>query len=155
MSLTKRQIREAFDLFDSDQRGAIQASELELILKSLGFVDLPKQEINALMRSMDKSVSLGNLNRSGEIEYPEFEAAVLKMNQAGSIDEIWTAYKLFDLNQTGRITFEDLKRVAAEQNPVVGDDVLRRILEECAVYPQKGLSFEEWKVIMTSVFRGK
>eukprot|EP00760_Papus_ankaliazontas_P033608 PhM_4_TR6499/c0_g1_i1/m.61595/K16465/CETN1; centrin-1 len=143
MSLTTDQIREAFELFDSDCSGAINAEELELVLKGLGFVDMPKQEISALMKKMDK-------DNSGEIEFPEFEAVVSKMTQRGTLDEIWKAYKLFDVDQKGRITMDDLKRVASEEATKVEDDVLQRILKECCEYPSKGMSFEEWKHIMLS-----
>eukprot|EP00759_Apiculatamorpha_spiralis_P057048 PhF_6_TR8378/c0_g1_i1/m.13125/K16465/CETN1; centrin-1 len=144
MSLTQQQIREAFDLFDADCSGAISASELELILKGLGFADMPKQEINALVKAMDT-------DGSGEIEYPEFEKSVLKLSQPGSLDEIWKAYKLFDVEQKGRITLADLKRVAAEQENPIPEDVLKHVLKVVCEYDTKGISFDEWKHVMTSL----
>ena len=65
-ALTDEQIKEAFNLFDADGSGAIDAEEMALAMKGLGFGDQPREEIEKMIRSIDTDAN-------GLIEYPEFE----------------------------------------------------------------------------------
>jgi len=47
------EIREAFDLFDTDKDGAIDYHELKVAMRALGF-DLKKAEVLKLLRDYDK-----------------------------------------------------------------------------------------------------
>lgn len=47
----KHEIREAFDLFDTDKDGAIDYHELKVAMRALGF-DLKKAEVLKLLRRM-------------------------------------------------------------------------------------------------------
>merc|ERR1711898_39348 len=49
----KGELREAFDLFDTDGSGAVDASELHTAMKALGF-EPKKEEIAKMVREMDK-----------------------------------------------------------------------------------------------------
>merc|ERR1711935_1044868 len=86
----KQEIREAFDLFDTDGSGAIDAKELKVAMRALGF-EPKKDEIRKMISDIDK-------DGDGTIDF----------------DEIMMAFRLFDDDQTGKITFKNLKRVAKE-----------------------------------------
>jgi len=60
----KQEIKEAFDLFDTDKTGTIDYHELKVAMRALGF-DVKKQEVLGLMREYDRE---GN----GAIEYIDF-----------------------------------------------------------------------------------
>eukprot|EP01063_Lacrimia_lanifica_P036478 TRINITY_DN7249_c0_g2_i1.p3 TRINITY_DN7249_c0_g2~~TRINITY_DN7249_c0_g2_i1.p3 ORF type:complete len:147 (+),score=74.66 TRINITY_DN7249_c0_g2_i1:59-499(+) len=144
MALTKDQIKEAFNLFDCDGSGAIDASEMSLVLKGLGFTECSERDVQAMVKAITDG--------SGSVEYKEFEKLVLgRMDKAGSAEEIWRAYHLFDPAKTGRISFEDLKRVAQMEDPCVGDDEVMRVLNAVAEVPERGISLDEWKHVMQSV----
>lgn len=49
----RQEIKEAFDLFDSDKDGAIDYHELKVAMRALGF-DLKKAEVLKLLRDHDK-----------------------------------------------------------------------------------------------------
>eukprot|EP00755_Sulcionema_specki_P036086 Sspe_Gene.2512::Locus_835_Transcript_1_1_Confidence_1.000_Length_693::g.2512::m.2512/K16465/CETN1; centrin-1 len=145
MALTPEQIKEAFNLFDADGSGSIDASEMKLVLKGLGFTDITEGEIKAMIQTIDT-------DRSGSVEYKEFEEMVLRrMKEAGSPEEINKAYNLFDTESRGRITFEDLKRVALLEDPTIGDDEVQRVLECVAQNPDRGITYQEWKDVMLSL----
>ena len=50
----KQEIREAFDLFDSESSGAIDAKELKVAMRALGF-EPKKEEIRKILSEVDKS----------------------------------------------------------------------------------------------------
>ena len=49
----KQEIREAFELFDTDKTGTIDYHELKVCMRALGF-DVKKQEVLNLMREYDR-----------------------------------------------------------------------------------------------------
>ena len=67
MALTeeqKQEIREAFDLFDTDGSGSIDAKELKVAMRALGF-EPKREEIKKLISEVDK-------DGTGVIDFPEF-----------------------------------------------------------------------------------
>ncbi|KAL5258094.1 hypothetical protein ACHWQZ_G012895 [Mnemiopsis leidyi] len=55
----KEELREAFDLFDSDKDGVIDYHELKVAMKALGF-DVKKAEVLKLLKDYDRDGS-GNM----------------------------------------------------------------------------------------------
>merc|ERR1712072_886802 len=60
----KQEIKEAFDLFDTDGSGSIDSKELKVAMRALGF-EPKKEEIQKMISDVDD-------DGSGTIEYPEF-----------------------------------------------------------------------------------
>ena len=103
----KQEIREAFDLFDTDGSGTIDAKELKVAMRALGF-EPKKEEIKKMISDIDK-------DGSGTIDFSEFlEMMTAKMSERDSREEILKAFRLFDDDETGKISFRNLKRVAKE-----------------------------------------
>ena len=50
----KKEIKDAFDLFDTSGSGTIEGKELKVALRALGF-DPKKEELTQLISKMDKS----------------------------------------------------------------------------------------------------
>ena len=88
--------REAFDLFDADNSGVIDAKELKVVLRALGF-EPTKEEIRKLIADADK-------DGSGTINFDEFIAIMQsKMGERDSREEMVKAFRLFDDDETGMI----------------------------------------------------
>ena len=60
----RQEIKEAFDLFDTDKSGTIDYHELKVAMRALGF-DVKKQEVTKLMQEYDRT-------ESGHVEYNDF-----------------------------------------------------------------------------------
>ncbi len=60
----KQEIREAFDLFDTDGSGTIDVKELKVAMRALGF-EPKKDEVKKMIMEVDK-------NGSGSIDFNEF-----------------------------------------------------------------------------------
>ena len=119
----KQEIKEAFDLFDTDKTGTIDYHELKVAMRALGF-DVKKQEVLALMKEFDRE-------GSGQIEYHDFlEIMTGKISERDPIEEILKAFKLFDEDNTGRISLRNLRRVARELGESLSDDELQAMIDE-------------------------
>merc|ERR1711959_657944 len=95
-SLTEEQrqeLREAFDLFDTDGSGAVDAAELHTAMKALGF-EPKKEEIAKMVREMDK-------DGDATVDFEEFCIMLAeKMNQKDGKEELLKGFKLFDDDNT-------------------------------------------------------
>ena len=77
-----RSVREAFTLFDSDGDGAIDASELKVAMRALGFASQEEGEIDAEIARMMADLDGGG---KGSINFDEFlEAVTTKAAASGA-----------------------------------------------------------------------
>ena len=94
----KQEIREAFDLFDTDGSGSIDAKELKVAMRALGF-EPKKEEIKKMIADIDT-------DGSGTIDFNEFlEMMTAKMSERDPMEEIIKAFRLFDDDETGAVPF--------------------------------------------------
>ncbi|XP_069781302.1 centrin-2-like isoform X3 [Narcine bancroftii] len=114
----KQEIREAFDLFDTDGTGTIDVKEIKVAMRALGF-EPKKEEIRKMISDIDKE-------GSGSIDFNDFLAMMAqKMSEKDSKEEILKAFRLFDDDGTGKISFKNLKRVAKELGENLTDEELQ------------------------------
>merc|ERR1711967_56744 len=119
----RQEIREAFDLFDTDGSGTIDAKELKVAMRALGF-EPKKEEIKKMIADIDK-------DGSGTIDFDEFlQMMTAKMSEKDSREEILKAFRLFDDDETNKITFKNLKRVAKELGENMTDEELQEMIDE-------------------------
>lgn len=119
----KNDIKEAFDLFDSAGSGKIDAKDLKVAIRALGF-EPKKEEIKKMIADIDK-------DGTGKISYDNFvQLMSSKMAEKDSKEEIMKAFRLFDDDETGKISFKNLKRVAKELGENLTDDELQEMIDE-------------------------
>merc|ERR1711959_322760 len=84
-----RECREAFELFDTDSSGSIDAKELKTAMRALG-LDATSDEIRKMITDINK-------DGSGTIELEEFIGMMsARMGASDSREEIEKVFKLFD-----------------------------------------------------------
>lgn len=89
-------------MFDTSGSGTIEAKELKVALRALD-IEPSKDEIKQLIGKFDK-------DGSGRIDFHEFlDIMMIKMSERNSSAELENAFKLFDMDGDGLISFEDLK----------------------------------------------
>jgi centrin-1 len=119
----KQEIREAFDLFDTDGSGTIDTKELKVAMRALGF-EATKEELRKLVAQVDK-------DGSGTVDFTEFLGMMTaKMGDRDSREEMIKAFRLFDDDETGKISFRNLKRVAIELGETISDEELQEMIDE-------------------------
>ncbi|CAF0746074.1 unnamed protein product [Adineta steineri] len=119
----KTEIREAFDLFDADGSGTIDVKELKVAMRALGF-EPKKEEIKKMITDIQKE-------NAGTIDFNDFlQLMSHKMAEKDSKEEILKAFRLFDDDSTGKISFKNLKRVAKELGENLTEEELHEMIDE-------------------------
>ena len=84
-------------------------------MRALGF-EPKREEIKKMIADVDT-------NNSGVIDYNEFiDMMTQKMAERDPREEMLKAFRLFDDDETGKINFRNLKRVAKELGENMTDD---------------------------------
>ncbi|CCW65498.1 unnamed protein product [Phytomonas sp. EM1] len=130
------EIKDAFDLFDTDGSGTIDAKELKVAMRALGF-EPRKEELQQLLSDFipHKKTASGrhdddDLNLD-VITYPQFVHIMSKkMTERDPREEMIKAFRMFDDDETGKITFKNLKRVAMELGENMTDAELQEMIDE-------------------------
>ena len=119
----KQEIKEAFDLFDTDGSGTIDAKELKVAMRALGF-EPKKEEIRKMIADVDK-------DGSGVIDFPDFlDMMTSKMAERDPREEMIKAFRLFDDDESGKISFKNLKGVAKELGENMTDEEIQEMIDE-------------------------
>ena len=108
------EIKEAFDLFDSDLSGTIDVKELRGAMTAHGLAMTNEK----IMEILDKVDSDSN----GRIDFEEF-LTIMSSRMDDSDKGIENIFRIFDGAGEGKITVEDLQRIAEQlgDNPQPGD----------------------------------
>ena len=110
-------------MFDTDGSGTIDAKELKVAMRALGF-EPSKEEIRKLISQIDK-------DKDGNVDFSEFLTMMtMKMGERDSKEEMVKAFRLFDDDETGKISFRNLKRVAMELGESITDEELQEMIDE-------------------------
>ncbi|ESZ94681.1 hypothetical protein SBOR_4932 [Sclerotinia borealis F-4128] len=149
----KDEINEAFILFDNDKDQRIDYHEFKVALKALGF-DLPKPEILTLLTThgIAPDAAAGPGPRDAIIPpgrllltFSSFQSiAGTLISQRDPRDEILRAFALFDIDEKGMITLDDLRRVARELGEGLEEDELVAMIEEFDLEGKGGVGKEEF-----------
>ena len=119
----KQEIREAFDLFDSESSGAIDAKELKVAMRALGF-EPKKEEIRKILSEVDKS-------GEGIIRFDDFlDIMTQKMLERDPVEEMKKAFHLICEEGQDKITLKSLQKVAKELGENRTIEELQEMIEE-------------------------
>ncbi|XP_067130847.1 uncharacterized protein [Centruroides vittatus] len=137
----KQDIKEAFNLFDPDGTGYIDGKELKVAMRALGF-EPRKEEIKSIVAEIDK-------DKSGKIAFEDFmKLMTSKMAEKDTNEEILKAFQLFDSDNTGKISFNNLKCVAKELGENLTDEELQEMINEADKDGDGEVNQEEFLHIM-------
>ncbi|XP_050757997.1 uncharacterized protein LOC127019810 [Gymnogyps californianus] len=138
----RRELREAFELFDPYGSGLIDVSDLKITVRALG-CELGKEE-------MKRIVSEFSEEGSGKLTFKSFlQVMTQKMAEPCLKKEILEAFKVFDCDGTGKISFENLKVVASEVGEDITDEELQEMIAEADVDGDGVVDKQEFLRILT------
>jgi Ca2+-binding EF-hand superfamily protein len=87
---------------------------------------------------------------SGQIEFEEFlDLMTARMSDKDTRSDIEKVFRLFDDDKTGKITFNNLKRVAKELGENMSDEDLMEMIDRADTDGDHAVNFEEFFAIMT------
>eukprot|EP01007_Sphenomonas_quadrangularis_P000421 NODE_1265_length_935_cov_609.268623_g1048_i0.p2 GENE.NODE_1265_length_935_cov_609.268623_g1048_i0~~NODE_1265_length_935_cov_609.268623_g1048_i0.p2 ORF type:complete len:185 (-),score=40.78 NODE_1265_length_935_cov_609.268623_g1048_i0:294-848(-) len=118
----KKEIKQAFDLFDTDGTGRIDAKEIKVALRALGF-EPRKEEMKRIVAEADK-------DGSGAIDFNEFlDLLTKKMSEKDTREEVAKAFRMFDEESKGGISFDNLKKIAVDIGESMTDEELMEMID--------------------------
>jgi Ca2+-binding EF-hand superfamily protein len=136
------EIKEAFDLFDTDGSGSIDPKELRAAMQSLGF-EAKNQTIYQMITDLDK-------NKSGNIDFEEFlDMMTARMSDKDTREDIAKVFRLFDDDTSGSITLRNLRRVAKELGETMTDEELQEMIDRADSNGDGAVSMDDFYNIMT------
>ena len=136
------EIKEAFDLFDTDGSGTIDPRELKAAMQSLGF-EAKNATIYQMVSDLDK-------DGSGAIDFDEFlDMMTARMSDKDTKDDISKVFRLFDDDKTGYVSIKNLRRVAKELGETMTDEELMEMIERADSDGDGQVSLEYFYNIMT------
>ena len=138
----KQEIKEAFDLFDTDGSGNIDSKELKVAMRALGF-EPKREEIKKLISEVDK-------DGTGVIDFPEFlDMMTARMSDKDTREDISKVFRLFDDDCTGTITLRNLRRVARELGETMTDEELQEMVDRADSNGDSAVTMDDFYNIMT------
>ena len=136
------EIREAFNLFDTDGSGTIDPKELKAAMESLGF-ESKNPTIYQMIAELD------SVENSSGINFESFlDAITARLGNKETKEGIFRIFELFDDDKSGTINLQNLRRVAKELGETMGTEELKEMLERAASNGDE-ISFEDFYFIMT------
>ena len=148
------EIREAFDLFDTDHSGEIDVAELKQALMNLG-IDTKNQTLQNMLADIDKTLQnmLADIDKNGNanIDFDEFiDMMTAKMSDKDTREDLEKVFELFlGDDDADKIDIRHLKRVCKELNENMSDDELNEMIVRADTDRDGKVSFEEFYAIMT------
>ncbi|CCW62733.1 unnamed protein product [Phytomonas sp. EM1] len=120
----KLELRKAFDMFDTQGIGRIQAREVKVAFYALGY-DVTDGELRQLLQDVHAKLSGGD----DMVDFNEFFSVLTrKMTSRESRIEPLRAFKQIDEDDKGYISLEDLRKIAQSQHLDLTDDELMEMI---------------------------
>lgn len=158
--LNDTQIKHVFDLFDADGSGFMEASEIVLAFKALGFSGVTNEELESVLHTH-------GLDQVTKVDFNDFRKLCrFKMTVHNTPDEVQRAFKSFDKSSRGTIGVDEYLQIGRElgditpANEKAAREHFAEILKEASRLPIDGpsdsaLNFEQWMWIMNEAASSK
>jgi calcium-dependent protein kinase len=134
-------LRQVFIAFDDNGDGKLTKDEL---IKGLSILLTPEEaekEVNRLIEIID-------VDGNGFIEYEEFLRAGLEKAKILTENNLETAFKLYDINNRGKINALELGNVLGGGDDNVEENVWQELINEADIDQDGEINYDDFKGIM-------
>lgn len=139
------EIKEAFDLFDSDGSGTVEPRELKSAMVSLGF-EAKNATLFHVITELDK-------DGSGAIDFEEFlNMMSCQMSDHVTKEEVRSIFVLFDVDKTNHINIKNLRKIARDLGETCEDEELLDLIRKADSDNDGQVSFDDFYNVMTKKF---
>uniref|UniRef100_A0A8C0B0S9 EF-hand domain-containing protein n=1 Tax=Buteo japonicus TaxID=224669 RepID=A0A8C0B0S9_9AVES len=136
------ELREVFEWFDPDGSGLIDVSDLKITVRALGY-ELREEEVERIISECSEE-------GSGKLTFKLFlQVMTQKMAEPCLEEVIPEAFKVFDCDGTGKISFENLRAMASEVGEDITDEELQEMIDEADVDGDGDMDEQEFLRILT------
>merc|ERR1711972_125865 len=103
-----QELRKKFNALDSKGDGLLSPEELMEGTRHVGY-EMREEELAKVMAALDST-------GSQRIGYKEFISALIERRRKFDRDELFTCFRKFDTNNTGKISYDDVSEVLQSKN---------------------------------------
>ncbi|XP_022126012.1 caltractin-like isoform X1 [Pieris rapae] len=119
----KNDLHEAFNLLDYNGEGKIKAEDFRVAIKALGY-EPTKEELQKMINGVDKGLT-------GKLSFENFETAIMRKIMSLDTDgDIMKSFRLFDMDDCGFISFENLKQVTKILGIYLSDQEIEEMIDD-------------------------
>ncbi|KAJ4719655.1 putative Calmodulin [Melia azedarach] len=135
------EFHEAFCLLDKDGDGCITIEELAAAIRSLD-QHPTEEELQNMMNEVD-------IDGNGSIEFGEFlNLMARKMKESEAEEELREAFKVFDKDQDGYISPNELRHVMMNLGEKLTDEELEQMIREADLDGDGQVNYDEFARMM-------
>ncbi|MBA0570692.1 hypothetical protein Golob_004308 [Gossypium lobatum] len=138
------EFKEAFCLFDKDGNGCVTVEELAMVIGSLDRYPT-EEELHDMITEFDAD---GNV----AVEFAEFfNLMAKKMKETDAEEELQEAFKVFDKDQNGYISANELRHVMINLGEKLSDEEVEQMIKEADLDGDGQVNYDDFVKTMTTV----
>ncbi|XP_064292427.1 uncharacterized protein LOC135309845 [Plodia interpunctella] len=116
-------LREAFNSLDHLGEGKIVADDFRVVIKALGYQPT-KEELQMMINAVDKGYT-------GKLSFENFQTAIMRKVMSLDTDgDIMKSFRLFDMDDNGLISFENIKKVTEILGTYLTDEEIEEMIDD-------------------------
>ncbi|KAI5651378.1 EF-hand domain pair domain-containing protein [Phthorimaea operculella] len=144
LMLTKEQradMLEAFNLLDHTGEGKIKNDDFRVAIKALGYTP-NKEDLQLMVNAVDKG-------KTGKMSFENFQTAIMRKVMSKDSDmDVQKSFRMFDDDDAGLISFENLKRVTEILETYLTDEEIEEMLDDADKDQDGFVNLEEFMRMM-------
>ncbi|CAG8764332.1 16472_t:CDS:2, partial [Cetraspora pellucida] len=144
--LTKSQVadfKEVFSKLDKDNDGCITATELGMVINSIGY-DFSKSQLQSMVDNVDS-------DKDGKINFDEFlKMMTIKMSESDNDRALREAFKVYDKDGNGFITAAELKSAMESIGEKISYKEVEEMISHADLDGDGRINYEEFIRMMNS-----
>ncbi|GFU31095.1 uncharacterized protein NPIL_259651 [Nephila pilipes] len=148
LNLTRRMIsdfQEAFSILDFDGDGTIEDRDMKVTLRALG--------IEPTSKKIKKLIDKGTSKNSNEISREDYERMMLLIiNDIDSDEQMEKSFQEFDIDRTGVISIEELKKLAHKLEFFTADQEIEEMIKIADNDTDGNVTKEEFIEVSRKIF---
>jgi calcium-dependent protein kinase len=135
-----KELSELFKSIDTNRDGKLSKEEMTQFFISTMGAEFCEEDVERIMKEIDT-------DRSGFVDYSEFVKAAVSESVANNEKYLKMAFNKFDIDQSGKISAEELKRVLGEGKEY-DDAIWREIIRQADLNNDGEIDFNEFAKII-------
>ena len=142
-----KELRDIFRELDTDNNGTLSYNEIRQgFLKYSGKKKMSDNEFNKIMSNVDA-------DKNDAIEYEEFIAATINLEELLTDENLRIAFNSFDKDGSHELSADEIKSALGLIEEETGKNVINEIIKEIDLNGDGLISFEEFKHLMLKVLQ--
>jgi len=134
-----QELKDAFVAIDTENTGDLTFSEIEQAMRNQGYT-LACDKIQSIM-------NYAGINSKGRINYSDFLRMTITSKSSLIEQKMWEAFKVFDVDDTGFITSENLKQAFKKMGKEFSQETIDHMINEVDLAKDNKVSFDEFKAM--------